>query len=77
MGFNSSFKGLMHGYDFFADRSKTYMPALSRPRFAQRKSRIWRLREICFCISVFSSRQSSSNDSRSWELPRGIDHVEN
>jgi hypothetical protein len=67
----------MHGHEISANRSKTHMPALSRPHSAQRKSRVWRLREVCFCISVFSSRESNSNDSRSWELPMGIDHVVN
>jgi len=67
----------MHGHEISANRSKIYTPALSRPHCTQRKSRIWGLREICFCISVFSSRESSSSDSRSWELPMGIAHFEN
>ena len=43
---------LMHGHEIFANRSKTYMPALSRPHFAQRKSRIWRQREMFLYICV-------------------------
>ena len=44
---------LMDGHEISADRSKTYLPALSRQRFAQRESRMWRLLENHFCMSVF------------------------